>query len=174
MCFINLLKERAGSNLETNRVAPFVRGNTAYLTPLVRYISSISSHHVHLHCILRPLKDPWLGQGSHLEVQPVIHHSCHQPAGHNPPADAAPAQTPRRAMEAASTAAEGVSLFSCSCKGPPILLSFSFWFCGLLFYISTESCVSHMWGQEKFIFLPPSDEIMEIKVCSVCSRNPVS
>lgn len=136
MCFINLLEESAASNLETNRAALSVRGNTAYLTPLLRCISSISSCHVHLHCILRPLKDPWLGQGSHLEVsgqhqlQPVIHHPCHQPAGHNPPADPAPAWTPRRAMEEASTAAEGLfflQLFLQRASSPPFLFLLISW-----------------------------------------------
>lgn len=61
MYFINLRKESIVSSLGLNRAALSVRGNTSYLTPLVRYISSISSCHVHLHCILRPLKDPWLG-----------------------------------------------------------------------------------------------------------------
>lgn len=129
MCFINLLKESAVSSLE--------RGSTAYLTPLVRYISSISSCHVHLHWILTPLKDPWHGQGSHLEVtgqhwlQRVIHHSCHQPA------DPAPAWTPRRAMEAASTAVEGFFFLQLSLQrasSPPFLFLFISWSPPLSFY----------------------------------------
>lgn len=151
MCFINLLKKSAVSDLGFNRAARSVCGNTAYLTPLATYIPSTSFCHAHLHRASAAAEGPpWLGQGSHLQVtgqrrlQHVIRHSCHQPAGRGAPADPAPVWAPRRGLEAASTAApmqlRGFSFSSCSYGGLPLLLSFSFPLRGLLFYTSAESC----------------------------------
>lgn len=151
MCFINLLKKSAVSDLGFKRAARSVHGNTAYLTPLATHIPSTSFCHVHLHRAPAAAEGPpWLGQGSHLQVtvqrrlQQVIHHWCHQPAGRSAPADPAPVWAPRRGLEAASTAApmqlKGFSFSSCSYGGLPLLLSFFFPLRGLLFYTSAESC----------------------------------
>lgn len=95
-----------------------------------------------------PLKDPWLGQGSHLQVtgqrrlQHVIHHSCHQPAGRSGPGTWADSEERAGGSQhSRPDAVEGfLSLSSCSYRGPPLLLSFSLPFLDLLFYTSAESC----------------------------------
>ena len=77
MCFINVLKKNAVSNLGYNRAARSVRGNTAYLTPPARYISSISFCHVHLHRTPAAAEGPltWAGlpPGGH---RPALAAAC--------------------------------------------------------------------------------------------------
>lgn len=183
MCFINLLKKRAVPNLGFKRAARSVRGNTAYLTPPARCISSIFFCHVRLHrtpaAAEGPLTRGGLPPGGHRPAPASACDSSLAPSAHR-------SQWPRHLGglrgEGWRQPAQPPWGNWRVCLSPAVLTEglfssfpfpFHFVISSLTLLLSLVPFRNHLWGLEKLkIFLLLSDGMMEIKVSSVCSTNP--